>query len=71
MKTWMNPEIEVLDVRLTATVHGDGTGKGDGKHCETHWSNGHNGECGPGCDQYTGGENSSRCTVTAIFGDEA
>lgn len=56
MKTWTNPTIEELDIRLTAKVQDDG-GKGDGKHCETHWSNGQgNGhsECGPGCESYDG-----------------
>ena len=58
MKTWTTPEIEELEIRLTATVHGDGTGKGDKGHCEEHWSNGqgngHSGECTPDCDYYDG-----------------
>ena len=58
MKTWTNPTIEELEIKLTATVHGDGTGKGDETHCEEHWSNGqgngHSGECGPDCKGWTG-----------------
>ena len=48
MKTWMNPELEELEIELTAA-------KGDGNHCEEHWpGNGHSGDCTPDCAHYSG-----------------
>lgn len=48
MKTWMNPELEELEIELTA-------GKGDKGHCELHWpGNGHGGSCN--CDLNSGND---------------
>lgn len=48
MKTWTNPELEELEIELTA-------GKGDKGHCELHWpGNGHAGPCTPDCSGYNG-----------------
>lgn len=46
MKTWTNPTIEELEIKLTAE-------KGDGNHCEEHKpGKGHSGECTPECPDY-------------------